>query len=283
VASDPTISRLIDTLAEDPGLAIAAIRAARAAARARVWGHRYPMGDIGPVVIDLDATLVGSYSDKEGATPNFKRGFGFHSLLAFVDHGAGGTGEPLAAMLRPGKANANDAGDQIAVLDWPMSRNFSRRHNSCPCTCCRAATTAPPTTYSLGDTERAPFSISIRPTQCRLRGSTITAATLSTARSPMTVRCSCFMPPNSFVIGTRTSTTTSDRADFPKFGPPPKQDDGPTRTVPGEGCAPERVGGRRPIPANGVRCRHARRHRSHHGCSHRCSRHPPNRDIEAQS
>ena len=84
VASDPTISRLIDTLAEDPGLAIAAMRAARAAARAWVWGHRYPMGDSGSVVVDLDATLVASHSDKEGATPNFKRGFGFHPMLAFV-------------------------------------------------------------------------------------------------------------------------------------------------------------------------------------------------------
>ena len=27
-------------------------------------------------------------------------------MMAFVDHSAGGTGEPLAAMLRPGRANA---------------------------------------------------------------------------------------------------------------------------------------------------------------------------------
>ena len=43
-------------------------------------------------------------------------------MLAFVDHGAGGTGEPLAAMLRPGKANANDAADQIAVLDAALAQ-----------------------------------------------------------------------------------------------------------------------------------------------------------------
>jgi hypothetical protein len=82
-----------------------------------VWGHRWPLSAGGPVVVDLDATLVGAHSEKEGATATFKRGFGFHPMLAFVDHGAGGTGEPLAAMLRPGKANANDAADQIAVLD----------------------------------------------------------------------------------------------------------------------------------------------------------------------
>jgi hypothetical protein len=37
VASDPTVSRTIDTLAADAARALAAISAARAAARARVW------------------------------------------------------------------------------------------------------------------------------------------------------------------------------------------------------------------------------------------------------
>jgi hypothetical protein len=122
VASDPTISRLIDSLGEDSEAAIAAIRAARAAARTTVWGHRVPVPVTGPVVVDLDATLIGAHSEKEGATPNFKRGFGFHPMLAFVDHGAGGTGEPLAGMLRPGRANANTAADQIAVLDAALAQ-----------------------------------------------------------------------------------------------------------------------------------------------------------------
>jgi len=95
---------------------------ARAAARATVWSHRWPIPTTGPVVVHLDATLVGAHSEKEGATPNFKRGFGFHPLLAFIDHGAGGTGEPLVAMLRPGKATANDAADQIAVLDAALTQ-----------------------------------------------------------------------------------------------------------------------------------------------------------------
>ena len=121
VASDPTISRLLETLAEEPHAAIGAIRRARAAAREKVWRHRSPVGT-DPAVIDLDATLVAAHSEKQGATPNFKRGFGFHPMLAFVDHGEGGTGEPLAAMLRPGKANANDAADQIAVLDGALAQ-----------------------------------------------------------------------------------------------------------------------------------------------------------------
>jgi Transposase DDE domain group 1 len=122
VASDPTISRLIDALGADAAAVIAAIRGARAAARAVVWDQQPPIPVAGQVVVDLDATLVGAYSEKEGATPNFKRGFGFHPLLAFIDHGVGGTGEPLAAMLRPGKATANDAADQIAVLDAALAQ-----------------------------------------------------------------------------------------------------------------------------------------------------------------
>jgi Transposase DDE domain group 1 len=122
VASEPTISRLIDSLGEDANAAIAAMRGARAAARAFVWNHQSPTPAAGQVVVDLDATLIGAHSEKEGATPNFKRGFGFHPMLAFVDHGQGGTGEPLAAMLRPGKATANDAADQIAVLDTALTQ-----------------------------------------------------------------------------------------------------------------------------------------------------------------
>lgn len=122
VASDPTVSRLVEVLAQDPVAAIGAIRRARASARDKVWGHRSPVGRAGQVVVDLDATLIGAHSEKEGATANFKRGFGFHPMLAFVDHGEGGTGEPLAAMLRPGKAGANDAADQIAVLDAALAQ-----------------------------------------------------------------------------------------------------------------------------------------------------------------
>ncbi len=122
VASDPTISRLVEALGRDARAAVAAIRRARAGARARVWGHRCPVSTDAPVIVDLDATLVGAHSEKEGATATFKRGFGFHPMLAFVDHGGGGTGEPLAAKLRPGKANANDAGDQIAVLDAALAQ-----------------------------------------------------------------------------------------------------------------------------------------------------------------
>jgi hypothetical protein len=57
-------------------------------------------------VIDVDATLVTSHSEKEQAAPTFKRGFGFHPLCAFLGHGAEGTGEPLMILLRRGNAGS---------------------------------------------------------------------------------------------------------------------------------------------------------------------------------
>ena len=68
-----------------------------------------------PLIVDLDATLVTAHSDKERAAPTFKRGYGFHPLCAFVDHGAEGTGEPVTVMLRAGNAGSNTAADHITV------------------------------------------------------------------------------------------------------------------------------------------------------------------------
>jgi len=103
VASDPTVSRAIAALAGDAPAALKAIDTARAAARQQAWqlaGQHAP--DHGsdakhPLIIDLDATLVTAHSEKENAAPTFKRGFGFHPLCAFGDHGPDGTGEPLAS------------------------------------------------------------------------------------------------------------------------------------------------------------------------------------------
>lgn len=121
VASDPTVSRLIDTLARDEDTALAAIDTARARARAAAWdlaGEHAPDHDIDPehpLILDLDATLLDAHSEKQHAAPTFKRGFGFHPLCSFVDHGAEGTGEPLSIMLRPGNAGSNTAADHITV------------------------------------------------------------------------------------------------------------------------------------------------------------------------
>jgi hypothetical protein len=122
VASDPTVSRLIARLAEDADAALAAITSARAVARERVWRWAGAPVQDGRVVIDLDATLLDAHSDKEQATRTWKKGFGFHPLLGFVDHGTGGGGEPVAELLRPGRAGSNTAADHVVVLDSALAQ-----------------------------------------------------------------------------------------------------------------------------------------------------------------
>ncbi len=128
VASDPTVSRLISALAADADTALAAIGRARATARSRAWIAAGPAGpdhDIDehhPLIVDIDATLVTAHSDKESAAPTFKRGFGFHPLCAFVDHGTDGTGEPVAMLLRPGNAGSNTAADHVTVVQDALAQ-----------------------------------------------------------------------------------------------------------------------------------------------------------------
>lgn len=124
VASDPTVSRLIDTLAATGPKALTAIRAARAEARRRVWrlaGREAPDAG-GAVTVDLDGVLVIAHSDKEGAAPTWKRTYGHHPLMGFVDHGPGGTGEPVAALLRPGNAGSNTAADHITATRLALAQ-----------------------------------------------------------------------------------------------------------------------------------------------------------------
>jgi hypothetical protein len=128
VASDPTISRVFAALALDVDDAVAAIRDVRADARAAAWAQRRPLAGTpyersgGQVIVDIDATLVTAHSDKEGAEPTFKRGFGFAPMCTFVDHGEHGTGEPLAIDLRPGKASPWNSADHLATLDAALAQ-----------------------------------------------------------------------------------------------------------------------------------------------------------------
>ncbi|MFF8446064.1 MULTISPECIES: IS1380 family transposase [Streptomyces] len=124
VASDPTVSRLIGTLAASGEKALQAIRSARSEVRQRVWslaGENAPDAD-GQVTVDLDGVLVIAHSDKQDAAATWKKTYGHHPLTAFVDHGPGGTGEPVAALLRPGNAGSNTAADHITTARLALAQ-----------------------------------------------------------------------------------------------------------------------------------------------------------------
>ncbi|MDI3390794.1 IS1380 family transposase [Streptomyces sp. B-S-A8] len=134
VASDPTVSRLIDTLAASGPKALDAIRAARAEVRERVWKLAGPSSPeaAGQVVVDLDGVLVLAHSEKQDAAATWKKTYGHHPLMGFVDHGSGGTGEPVASLLRPGNAGSNTAADHIeaarlALAQLPKKYRRGRR------------------------------------------------------------------------------------------------------------------------------------------------------------
>jgi hypothetical protein len=125
VASDPVVSRLVKALAADQVRALAAIRAARAGARERAWalaGDAAPGAGGGPVIIDLDATIVIAHSEKEQACPTWKKTFGHHPMTAWADHGQDGNGEPLAICLRAGNAGSNTAADHIEAAGLALAQ-----------------------------------------------------------------------------------------------------------------------------------------------------------------
>ncbi|KOU07391.1 transposase [Streptomyces sp. NRRL F-5755] len=124
VASDPTVSRLIGALASAGPKALTAIRSARAQVRDHVWelaGRAGPDAG-GQVIVDIDGVLVLAHSEKQDATATWKKTFGHHPLMGFVDHGPGGSGEPVAALLRPGNAGSNTAADHIATADLALAQ-----------------------------------------------------------------------------------------------------------------------------------------------------------------
>ncbi|MCE7003276.1 IS1380 family transposase [Kibdelosporangium philippinense] len=119
VASMPTAWRMLDRIDEAhlPG-----ILAARAAARERAWAAGAGPDLTGLLRIDFDATVTISHAeDKENAAKTWKRTFGFHPLLAFLDRPEVSGGEALAGLLRAGNAGSNTAADHIAVLERALA------------------------------------------------------------------------------------------------------------------------------------------------------------------
>ncbi|WP_366521207.1 IS1380 family transposase [Lapillicoccus sp.] len=123
VASAPTVWRALD---EVTPAVTKRIDTARAKVRAHVWSQLESRGGLpasrvadtdllmagDTVVLDVDATLVTTHSEKENAASTFKRGFGYHPLGVWCDN----TQESMALMLRPGNAGSNTVADHIAVL-----------------------------------------------------------------------------------------------------------------------------------------------------------------------
>src|SRR2546430_2397670 len=126
VASDPTAWRLLSDL---DAAALAQLRAARARARELAWAQASetrtalpnstaPGQPVPGLVLDLDATIVICHSEKESATPTYKKTFGYHPLLCFP----AGTRQALSRMLREGQAGSNTTADHITVLDRALQQ-----------------------------------------------------------------------------------------------------------------------------------------------------------------
>lgn len=118
VASMPTTWRVLDRIDEEH---LAGVRDARADARARAWA-----AGAGPeldqeLCLDFDATITVAHSEKENAAATWKRTFGFHPLLCFLDRPDVAGGEALAGLLRPGNAGSNTAVDHVTVLDQALA------------------------------------------------------------------------------------------------------------------------------------------------------------------
>ena len=116
VASDSTTYR---TFRQITPVVRADLHVAFGQVRRKVWARSSATNNTGPVVLDIDASLVQIHSEnKEGTAATYKGGFGFHPMFCFAD----ATGETLASMLRPGNAAANNAADHLTLLDTAIDQ-----------------------------------------------------------------------------------------------------------------------------------------------------------------
>jgi Transposase DDE domain group 1 len=96
VASMPTTWRLLDRV---DAVHLPKVAAARAVARERAWAAGAGPDLTGLLQIDFDATITIAHSEKENAAKTWKKTFGMHPLLAFLDRPevSGGRGAGRAA------------------------------------------------------------------------------------------------------------------------------------------------------------------------------------------
>ena len=112
VASDSTAFRAIERIGEAE---LEGMRAARKLARESAFA----LG-AGPeqTTLDVDASLLGAHSEKEGAAGNYKGGFGFHPMLCYLEGSEGA----LDGVLRPGNAGSNTGTDQVAAIEAALEQ-----------------------------------------------------------------------------------------------------------------------------------------------------------------
>lgn len=113
VASDTTAWRVVDRVDAEH---LARMRQVRAVARERAWAAGAGPDLSTGLTIDIDATITLAHSEKENAAATWKRTFGFHPLMAYLDRPDVSGGEALAGMLRRGNAGSNTAADHQQVL-----------------------------------------------------------------------------------------------------------------------------------------------------------------------
>ena len=118
VASMPTTWRVLDRVDQAH---LPLVRQARADARAKAWAAGAGPDLDRELCLDFDATITIAHSEKENAAATWKKTFGFHPLLCFLDRPDLAGGEALAGMLRTGNAGSNTAADHIAVMDLALA------------------------------------------------------------------------------------------------------------------------------------------------------------------
>ena len=116
VASASTVWR---TFAQSDAATLERVQSRFASVRRDVWARSAATTGTGPVVLDIDGSLIEIHTEsKTGTGPTYKGGYGFHPLFCFAD----ATGEMLAAKLRPGNAGANTVTDHLDVLDTAIGQ-----------------------------------------------------------------------------------------------------------------------------------------------------------------
>jgi Transposase DDE domain group 1 len=118
VASDATAWRCVERVDRAH---LPLLRAARAAARERAWAAGGGPDLTGGLTIDIDATITIAHSDKENAASTWKKTYGFHPLLAYLDRPDIAGGEGLAGILRPGNAGSNTTADHVQILSMALA------------------------------------------------------------------------------------------------------------------------------------------------------------------